>query len=94
MGTFTPILKAVVNWKCAIAFAIGAVTSMSCGFIGMYVATAANYRTAFTAIQSLGGAYQIAFRSGCIIGFCLVSIALLILTSIIIVYIKLFATSN
>lgn len=30
-----------------IAFIIGSVTSMLCGFIGMTIATSANYRTTF-----------------------------------------------
>lgn len=36
-----------------IAFIIGAVTSILCGFIGMKIAVAANFRTTFMATSSL-----------------------------------------
>ena len=32
-----------------IAFAVGAITSILCGYIGMMIATSANYRTAYKA---------------------------------------------
>ena len=37
------------NAYTTIAFAIGSITSIICGFIGMKIATAANYRTAYKA---------------------------------------------
>jgi len=40
-----------------VAFIIGAVTSILCGFIGMKIAVAANYRTTFMATGSLADAF-------------------------------------
>lgn len=36
-----------------IAFVLGSITSMFCGYVGMKIAVAANFRTAFKAISSL-----------------------------------------
>lgn len=36
-----------------IAYVLGALTSMICGFVGMSIATATNYRTTYKAISSL-----------------------------------------
>lgn len=75
-----------------IAFLCGALTSMGSGFIGMYVATRANVRVTFKAASTeneelaLKEAFNVAFRGGCVMGFCLVSLALAILTIIIAVY--------
>jgi Na+/H+-translocating membrane pyrophosphatase len=37
------------QWYTTIAFAVGALTSIICGYIGMMIATSANYRTAYKA---------------------------------------------
>jgi H(+)-translocating pyrophosphatase len=77
------------------AFLIGAITSIASGFIGMYVATRANVRVTFMAAttkdegEALKNAFNVAFKGGCVMGFCLVSLALAILTLIIIVYIEI-----
>jgi len=44
-----------------IAYILGAVTSMICGYIGMQIAVAANFRTTFKAITSLEGAFNTAY---------------------------------
>ena len=36
-----------------IAYVLGALTSMICGFVGMSIATATNYRTTYKCISSL-----------------------------------------
>ena len=59
------------------AFLIGAVTSMFCGAIGMMIATYSNYRTTYMATISLADAFKTAYHAGCVMGFALVSIALL-----------------
>jgi Na+/H+-translocating membrane pyrophosphatase len=68
------------------AFLIGAITSMFCGAFGMQIATFANCRTTICAKQSLGYAFKTAFRAGCVMGFTLVSVALIILFILIQVY--------
>jgi len=73
----------------AIAFILGAVTSTISGFIGMYVATRANVRVTYRACagkDALREAFNVAFRGGCVMGFCLVSLALAVLTGIIALY--------
>ncbi|CAD8123197.1 unnamed protein product [Paramecium sonneborni] len=75
----------VSPWS-TLAFVLGAATSMLCGYLGMAIATAANFRTAFCAIRSLADAFQMAYRGGCVMGFLLVSISLSILSLIIIIY--------
>lgn len=73
-----------------IAFIFGAVTSTISGFIGMYVATRANVRVTYKACSgqnALHEAFNVAFRGGCVMGFCLVSLALAVLTGLIYFYI-------
>lgn len=72
------------------AFVIGAVTSMICGFIGMRIAVAANYRTTYKAMSSLSDAFVTAFRAGCVMGFSSVGIGLGVLLTLMIVYTKMF----
>ena len=69
-----------------IAFVIGSLTSMLCGFIGMRIAVAANYRTTYRAMTSLSDAFQTALRAGCVMGFSSVGIGLGVLLTIILVY--------
>ncbi len=71
---------------------MGAITSLLSGFIGMYVATTANSRVTFTAARysdldtSYKKAFCVAFEGGCVMGFCLVSLALFVLLTIIYFY--------
>ena len=74
----------------AVAFVIGAITSMLCGFIGMKIAVAANYRTTYKAMSSLEAAFTTAFRAGCVMGFSSVGIGLGVLLTIILVYMSVF----
>lgn len=59
----------------AIAFAIGAATSVLSGLIGMKIATKGNVRTASAARQSLQKAFRVAFESGAVMGFGLTGLA-------------------
>lgn len=80
------------------AFLIGAITSLASGYIGMYVATRANVRVTYLAATTkndpnkpeeklnLLAAFNAAFRGGCVMGFCLVSLALSVLTILIAIY--------
>jgi inorganic pyrophosphatase len=74
-----------------IAFVIGAATSTLSGWIGMYVATRANVRVTYMAAtekeqNKLSEAFKVAFKGGCVMGFCLVSLALAVFTVLIYVY--------
>lgn len=68
------------------SFLVGALTSMACGSFGMHIATYSNYRTTICAKSSLGYAFKTAFRAGVVIGFALVSVAMLILLILILAY--------
>jgi len=94
---FTIIILLVDSFQpyTAIAFVLGAVTSTFSGFIGMYVATRANVRVTYQASRTtntgnaIREAFNAAFRGGCVMGFCLVSLALAVLTAIIFVYLMI-----
>jgi Na+/H+-translocating membrane pyrophosphatase len=49
---------------------------MACGALSMHVATECNYRTTVAAKKSIGHAFNIAFKAGTVMGFAVVSIAL------------------
>ena len=85
-----------VKFRCyaTLAFIIGSVTSILCGFIGMRIAVVANYRTAFKARSSLAEAFNVAYRAGCVMGFSSVGISLGILLSIILLYTQIMNPTN
>ena len=86
LGHSTPGFRA---YAC-IAFITGSLTSMLCGFIGMKIAVAANFRTTYKAMSSLSAAFQTAFRAGCVMGFSSVGIGLGVLLTIMLVYCNIF----
>lgn len=61
----------------ALAFVSGSVISILVGFVGMKIATKANVRTTKAAQTSLNKAFDIAFKSGTVLGFALVGFAVL-----------------
>ena len=60
-----------------ISFELGCLISILAGYIGMKIATAGNVRTAIAAQESLEKAFKISLNSGCVMGFALVSLAVL-----------------
>ena len=98
LGVFSAIFAVIILFVdrfrlyTTIAFILGAITSTVSGFIGMYVATRANVRVTYKACSgadALREAFNMAFRGGCVMGFCLVSLALAVLTLIIYVYLAI-----
>jgi len=97
-GAILVLIDPEYKFYTAMAFIIGALTSLGSGFIGMYVATRANVRVTYLAATvqndparpevklNLYQAFNAAFKGGCSMGFCLVSLALFVLTILIIVY--------
>ncbi|MGH2348901.1 MAG: sodium-translocating pyrophosphatase [bacterium] len=61
----------------ALAYVIGAVLSVLAGNLGMRIATLANTRTAWGVMRSLEDGLAVAFRSGAVMGFAVVSLGLL-----------------
>ena len=62
----------------AIAFIVGAVSSATAGYLGMYAATRANVRTAVAAnSHGPAAALNIAFYGGSIMGLCVASLGLI-----------------
>ncbi|MDX1382895.1 MAG: sodium-translocating pyrophosphatase [Thermoanaerobaculia bacterium] len=68
----------------------GAVCSALAGFIGMRVATAANVRTAAAARSSLNKALAVAFSGGAVMGFSVVGLGILGLSSLFLIYLQVF----
>lgn len=66
------------NWTTAILYVFGAVFSVLAGFFGMKVATKGNVRTANAAREGgMSKALKVAFRSGAVMGLCVVGLGLL-----------------
>jgi Na+/H+-translocating membrane pyrophosphatase len=67
IGIFGFVVFLIVDWLgnetgnvkiyATLSFVLGSITSMLCGFIGMKIAVAANYRTTYKAISSLEEAF-------------------------------------
>ena len=68
-----------VGFYATISYVIGSVTSIICGYIGMKIAVQANFRTCFKAINSLADAFRTAYSAGCVMGFSMISIAMILL---------------
>ena len=52
----------------------------------MRIATFSNYRTTICAKKSLGSAFKTAYSAGCVMGFTLVSVSMLVLLILINIY--------
>ena len=79
--------KAAFRAYATIAFIVGSLTSMLCGWIGMRIAVATNFRTSYCAMTSMESAFTVAYRGGCVMGFASVGLALGILMALLLVYI-------
>ncbi|MDR1815190.1 MAG: sodium-translocating pyrophosphatase, partial [Clostridiales Family XIII bacterium] len=67
-----------IGWTTALLYVNGAVFSVLAGFFGMKVATWGNVRTANAANEGgMPRALQVAFRSGAVMGLCVVGLGLL-----------------
>ena len=77
----------------ALSFAVGAFCSGLAGFFGMKVATAANMRTTNGARTGLAHALQVAFSGGAVMGMCVVGLGVVGLTTLLLVYTKIFGES-
>ncbi|HZK02456.1 MAG TPA: sodium-translocating pyrophosphatase [Anaerovoracaceae bacterium] len=72
------VLGVAVNWTTAGLYVFGAVFSVLAGYFGMTVATKGNVRTANAARSgSMPKALKVAFRSGAVMGLCVVGLGIL-----------------
>ncbi|HMJ76162.1 MAG TPA: sodium-translocating pyrophosphatase [Iamia sp.] len=70
-----------------LAFLVGAVSSASIGFLGMWLATKANVRTTAAAVRSdFGAAFLVAFRTGGVVGLATAGLGLTGATVIILLF--------
>ncbi len=66
------------SWETAVSFLVGALFSVLAGFFGMQVATKANVRTAYSAMESgMNKALSVAFSGGAVMGMSVVGLGLL-----------------
>ena len=72
------ILVSPLGVNTAIAFVVGAVSSATAGYLGMFAATKANVRTAVAANNhGAAQALSIAFYGGSVMGLCVASLGLI-----------------
>ncbi len=76
----------------ALSFVVGALCSALAGYIGMSVATKANYRTTQGARKSLGEGLKIAFAGGSVMGMGVVGLGLLGLGVLFVIFSKSIGT--
>ncbi len=74
------LVALLIDWQTAVSFVLGALTSASAGYLGMYVAVRANVRTAAASRTSLNGGLRVAFSSGSIMGLSVVCFSVIGLT--------------
>ena len=85
---FVPALEGAegIGWQAAICFVIGACFSALAGWIGMFIATKANARTAMKAREEgMSGALKTAFSGGAVLGLSVAGFGLLGLVGIFLV---------
>ena len=77
---FIPALQGAegVGWQSALCFVIGATFSGIAGWVGMFIATKANARTATKATdEGMSSALNVAFSGGAVLGLCVAGLGLL-----------------
>jgi len=75
----------------AVSFIVGALASGLAGFLGMRVATKANYRTAQAARSGLSKALNIAFVGGSVMGLSVVGLGVIGLGGLFLIYREIFS---
>jgi K(+)-stimulated pyrophosphate-energized sodium pump len=68
------------DWRIAVCFVVGVITSLSAAFIGMSVSVRTNIQTADIAEDSFAGAFRMAVWGGGVMGLVVTGFSLLVLT--------------
>jgi len=76
---FSALIGPLISYSTMVAFIVGSITSIVCGYIGMKCAVYANVRTAHESWKSLEKGFQVAVRGGSIMGFSLVALGCIFL---------------
>jgi len=76
---FSVVLVYFTGVPTTVAFVVGAVTSILCGWIGMKIAVYTNVRTTHQCWRDLSSGFDVAIQGGCVMGLSLVSIGVLAL---------------
>lgn len=100
------IIFAVIVWYAVdeggkpfacIAYVIGSITSLVCGYLSMLIATYANVRTTFLAMTTsdkddskYNDAFKMAFRAGSVMGYIITSGGLFVLLCLFLAYQKIY----
>jgi len=83
LGVFVVVIAIILGivpnlgWWVSLAFAFGAACSGVAGYAGMNIAIRANGRTAAAAQKSLNEGLKVSFRSGAVMGLCVVGIGII-----------------
>ncbi len=85
-----------MNYYTCFAFIIGSLTSIFLGYLSNHVATETNARVTYLVYKNIydrdtayNSAFQVALKGACVIGYSLVSLAMINLTLLIILYLRL-----
>jgi len=76
---FSLILIFFTGVPTTVAFVVGAITSILCGWIGMRIAVYTNVRTTHQCWKDLKSGFDVAIQGGCVMGLSLVSIGVIAL---------------
>jgi len=87
---FSCILAPFTGVPTTIAFVVGAVTSILCGYLGMRIAVYTNVRTTHECWRDLKSGFAVAIQGGCVMGLSLVSIGVLALWITILAFKRFF----
>jgi len=91
---FSVLLVSFTGVPTTVAFVVGAITSILCGWIGMKIAVFTNVRTAHQCWKDLKSGFEVSIQGGCVMGFSLVSIGVLALFALIWVFERFFTFDN
>lgn len=75
-----------LGWQTAISFALGALSSVVAGIVGMVMSTSANLRSAASSKKGFNAALQVAFRGGAITGIIVVALSLFGISGLFLFY--------